>query len=89
MTRALMKTLSLAAAALAITTLAGAAVPGVASQAEARTRVIVVGTGLGFYGPGFAVSSGYGYDDCRWLRRRAIHTGSSYWWSRYHDCRGY
>src|SRR5258705_7790419 len=26
---------------------------------------------------------GYGYsDDCSWLRRRGIHTGSRYWWRR-------
>lgn len=23
---------------------------------------------------------------CAWLKRRAIHTGSRYWWNRYHDC---
>ena len=25
----------------------------------------------------------YGYNDCYWLRRQAIITGSPYWWSRY------
>jgi hypothetical protein len=31
---------------------------------------------------------GYGYrgGDCRWLRRRAVETGSRYWWRRYRDC---
>jgi len=29
----------------------------------------------------------YGYSDsCYWLRRRALATGSSYWWNRYYDC---
>jgi hypothetical protein len=28
------------------------------------------------------------YGDCGWLRRRAIETGSSYWWRRYRECRG-
>jgi hypothetical protein len=32
----------------------------------------------------------YGYyaysDSCYWLRRRALETGSSYWWNRYYDC---
>ncbi len=28
----------------------------------------------------------YAYNDCNWLRHRAIATGSPYWWSRYHDC---
>lgn len=26
-------------------------------------------------------------DDCRWLKRRAKHTDSRYWWKRYHDCK--
>jgi hypothetical protein len=29
----------------------------------------------------------YGYGgDCSWLRRRALDTGSGYWWRRYRDC---
>ncbi len=32
----------------------------------------------------------YGYyeyaDNCYYLRRRALETGSSYWWHRYYDC---
>jgi hypothetical protein len=29
----------------------------------------------------------YGYSDgCSWLRRRALHTGSPYWWDRYYAC---
>jgi len=31
----------------------------------------------------------YGYGNCYWLKRRAIITGSPYWWSRYEDCVGY
>jgi hypothetical protein len=27
-----------------------------------------------------------GYGNCRWLRYRALETGSRYWWSRYYDC---
>jgi hypothetical protein len=39
----------------------------------------------------------YGYDDgpygyydggCRYYYRRAVATGSSYWWNRYYDCVG-
>jgi hypothetical protein len=30
---------------------------------------------------------GFGYRiDCGWLRRRALETGSRYWWRRYRDC---
>ena len=31
--------------------------------------------------------SDYGYGDgCYWLKRRAIYTGSGYWWNRYYNC---
>lgn len=50
--------------------------------------------GYGFGIPFAAAAGYYGYnsyygsgDDCGWLRRRAIDTGSSYWWSRYDECR--
>ncbi len=29
------------------------------------------------------------YTGCEWMRRRAIATGSAYWWRRYRVCRGY
>jgi hypothetical protein len=31
--------------------------------------------------------SDYGYGDgCYWLKRRALYTGSGYWWNRYYNC---
>lgn len=41
------------------------------------------------WGPGatFYFWNGYYYGDCGWLRRRAMDTGSRYWWSRYRMCR--
>jgi hypothetical protein len=35
------------------------------------------------YYPGY-----YAYDDCYYLRRQAIITGSPYWWNRYYACTG-
>ena len=32
--------------------------------------------------------SDYYYNDCNWLRRRALRTGSPYWWDRYYSCIG-
>src|SRR5262245_6787594 len=33
---------------------------------------------------------GYTYSyDCYWLRRRALYTGSPYWWNRYYACISY
>jgi hypothetical protein len=37
-------------------------------------------------GIGFWFYDGYYYGDCDWLRRRAIVTGSRYWWRRYYLC---
>jgi hypothetical protein len=47
---------------------------------------VFIGSGLGYDGYGY---DGYYYDDdysCAWLYRRAVYTGSSYWWRRYRDC---
>jgi len=38
----------------------------------------------------FVVVGAYPYyyaDGCYWLRRRALYTGSPYWWRRYYACR--
>ena len=37
---------------------------------------------------GYYDDHGYGGDDCGWLYRRAIQTGSPYWWQRYQVCEG-
>lgn len=38
--------------------------------------------------PSYRYYSDYRHDsgDCGWLKRRAKHTDSRYWWKRYHDC---
>ena len=39
--------------------------------------------------PVYGYNSGYTYaadGSCGWLYRRAINTGSPYWWNRYNDC---
>ena len=40
------------------------------------------------WGPGvaFYYYGGNYYGDCDWLERRAITTGSAYWWDRYNQC---
>ncbi|HMN38981.1 MAG TPA: hypothetical protein PKD49_14885 [Hyphomicrobium sp.] len=39
-----------------------------------------------YWGPTIGIYRGYG-NSCYWLKRRAINTGSSYWWRRYNACR--
>ena len=40
--------------------------------------------------PIYAYDYDYGYDySCSWLRWKARHTGSRYWWHRYHECIGW
>lgn len=47
--------------------------------------------GLGWWGPtiGIGLYDGYYYSGCRWLYRKAVRTGSPYWWRRYRHCRGW
>lgn len=44
-----------------------------------------------FHGPRFYVAPVYSYraydDGCYWLKRKALNTGSRYWWHRYNECR--
>lgn len=39
------------------------------------------------YYPYYYYDSYYYDDSCAWLRRKALRTGSSYWWRRYERCR--
>jgi len=39
--------------------------------------------------PGYYGGDYYSYNDCWWLRRQALITGSPYWWNRYNACVGY
>ena len=42
----------------------------------------------GYYRYGFVAPVVYAsYDSCRWLKVRAIETGSPRWWARYEACR--
>lgn len=43
------------------------------------------GSGIYFAAP--FIYGGYSYSSCAWLRRKAIRTGSRYWWNRYYECR--
>ena len=50
-----------------------------------RHRVFRNGVWVWAYGPSY-----YAYgDDCLWLRRQALITGSPYWWNRYNACISY
>lgn len=42
-----------------------------------------------YYGAAYYSGYGYGYGSCNRLRRKAIRTGSSYWWRRYENCLDY
>jgi len=49
-----------------------------------RHRVFRNGVWVWAYGPDY-----YSYNDCWWVRERALATGSPYWWSRYKYRVGY
>ena len=49
-------------------------------------RHLFIGAAPFVYGGYYAYTYG---DGCYWLRRRALYTGSPYWWNRYYACIGY
>lgn len=69
---------------LATAVVAMGATVGVAEAKHKKHLGIVIDLGSPYYGSYGSYYSGY--DSCRWLKRRAIHTGSSYWWKRYQYC---
>jgi hypothetical protein len=50
-----------------------------------RGRRIIIGAPY-LYDYGYYDDYGYYGDDCGWLYRRALSTGSAYWWRRYREC---
>jgi len=61
-----------------------AAMGGTMGTAEAKPKKqfgVMVHLGAPYY------SGYYGYaPSCRWMKRKAMHTGSHYWWRRYREC---
>ena len=43
----------------------------------------------GYYAPYYTYPYYYDDDECAWLYRRAVRTGSKYWWRRYYRCIDY
>ena len=52
-------------------------------------RGFFIGVPLAAYGAySYGYGGGYyGYGGCRWLKLRALESGSPYWWRRYEACR--
>jgi hypothetical protein len=83
---------SIATVTRATTTMATAIVAllsGTMTAITTSTTVVAIAfsgmvSGSGLYGPDY-----YSYNDCWWLRERALATGNPYWWSRYNNCVGY
>lgn len=64
----------------------------VSSQAEAghkhkHKHFGKFGVGIVLGAPIVYGGYGYGYRPCYWLYRKAMNTGSKYWWKRFHECR--
>ena len=70
--------LALGAAVIALTGLQS-------TPAQAGKKHIHIHFGYpGYVGYGYV----YGYHhSCWWLKKKAIHTGSPYWWHKYHQCK--
>lgn len=82
---ALGKTAVLAALSVAVIGGNGLASP----QAEAGYKHKHKHFGVGIVLGAPIVYGGYGYAHrpCYWLYRKAMNTGSKYWWKRFHECR--
>lgn len=84
---ALTKTAVLAALSVAVIGGSGLA----SSQAEAGHKHKHFGKfGVGIVLGAPLVYGGYGYHahrPCHWLYRKAMNTGSKYWWKRFYECR--
>ncbi len=84
-------TKSLAVAALSFTVVGGSGLASAPAEAGYKHHHhgirVVIGAPLVYGGYGY----NYGYraygDGCGWLYRKAAHTGSHYWWKRFHQCR--
>lgn len=64
----------------------GARVYGYQSRAPGRPHARHF-RGRGFVGAPYAYDYGYGYaNGCAYEYRRAVATGSPYWWARYQEC---
>lgn len=59
---------------------------GYRSYGHRRHRHWRPSRGIYFAAP-YVTYRSYSYGSCRWLKRKAIRTGSSYWWRRYNRCR--
>ena len=57
-----------------------------AAPAQAKKPHINIYLGMTGVGVGYGVGYGYG-PSCHWLKKKAINTGSSYWWHKYKQCK--
>ena len=57
-----------------------------AAPAQAKKPHINIYLGMTGVGVGYGVGYGYG-PSCYWLKKKAIHTGSAYWWHKYKQCK--
>ena len=83
---ALTKTAAFAALSIAVIGGSGLA----SSQAEAGYKHKHKHFGVGIVLGAPIVYGAYGYHGhrpCYWLYRKAMNTGSKYWWKRFHECR--
>ena len=84
-------TKSAALAALTVAVVGGSGLA--ASQAEAGHKHKKFGVHLSFGAPivyggyGYGYRAYHGHRPCAWMYRRAVNTGSPYWWKRFHQCR--
>jgi hypothetical protein len=73
------------AAALSALVLSAGAFSATPAEAGKKKVKIVVNLGGGPY-IGYG---GFGVGGCWWLKKKALNTGSAYWWNQYYLCKVY
>lgn len=83
MSASMLSPLKKSALVLATAAVATAGVLSAPAHAKKNHVHVYVGVPLGI---GY-VGTGYGYEDCGWLKKKAYNTGSAYWWKKYKKCK--
>jgi hypothetical protein len=61
--------------------------PTVAEAGPTKKFGVHIHLGTPYVHGGYGYHVHYGHRRCGWLHRRAVNTGSPYWWKRFKHCR--
>ena len=74
-------------AALSVAVIGGSGLASSQAEAGHKHKHRHFGVGIVLGAPIVYGGYGYAHRPCYWLYRKAMNTGSKYWWKRFHECR--